>query len=125
MYIRRWNLVGLPLALCVSDVSVGSGRADSPKLATPDQARKAVERGLDFLRQDAVKWRTDRKCATCHHGTMTVWALSEAKAQGSSVAADALADLTKWTRERLDIIDKPRDTRPGWNMFNTPALRRM
>src|SRR5204863_10139700 len=25
-------------------------------------------------------------------------------------------------RERLQAIDKPRDTRPGWSMVNTPAL---
>ena len=61
-------------------------------------------------------------CATCHHGTMTVWALSEAKSQGYAVAAETLADVTKWTKERLESIDKPRDTRPGWSMVNTPAV---
>src|SRR5204862_1845910 len=31
-------------------------------------------------------------------------------------------DMEKWTKERLANIDKPRDTRPGWSMVNTPAL---
>src|SRR5262249_36578204 len=70
----------------------------------------------------AARWGADRQCATCHHGTMTVWALSEAKAQGYPVAAETLADMTKWTKERLKNIDKPRDTRLGWNMVNTPAV---
>ena len=55
------------------------------------EARKAVERGLAFLEADAAKWRKERKCATCHHGTMTVWALSEAKSQGYAVAAETLS----------------------------------
>jgi len=53
---------------------------------------------------------------------MTVWALSEAKSQGYPVAAESLADVSEWTTERLKDIDKPRDSRPGWNMVNTSAL---
>jgi hypothetical protein len=80
-------------------------------------------RGLDFLQKDAVKWRAERQCSTCHHGTMTVWALSEAKAQGYDVTAETFADNVKWTKDRLlERIDLPRDTRPGWSMVNTPAL---
>jgi hypothetical protein len=86
------------------------------------QARKTAERGLAFLENDAAKWRKERKCATCHQGTMTVWALSEARSQGYAVNGESLADVVKWTKERLQGIDKPRDTRPGWNMVSTPAL---
>jgi hypothetical protein len=110
------------LALCVLAVSAGSGRSEPPT-GTPEQGRKAVERGLDFLQKDAVKWRKDRGCSTCHHGTMTVWVLSEAKSQGYDVAAETLTDTVKWTKDRLlERIDLPRDTRPGWSMVSTPAL---
>ncbi len=89
----------------------------------PQQARKAVERGLEFLQKDVAKWRKDRECSTCHHGTMTVWALNEAKSQGYEVAAEDLAETVKWTKGRLlERIDLPRDTRPGWSMVSTPAL---
>jgi hypothetical protein len=93
-------------------------RADEPK---PD-AKKASERGLDFLVKDAAKWRKERECATCHHGAMTVWALCEAKKQGLAVDAENFSATVKWTKERLKDVDKPRDTRPGWNMVSTPAL---
>jgi hypothetical protein len=93
-----------------------------PAPATPEQSRKAVERGLEFLAKDAVAWRKDRQCATCHHGTMTVWAMSEAKARGFAIDDAAFAETVKWTKERLKDIDKPRDTRPGWKMVNTPAI---
>jgi len=111
------------LALGVSIFVAQPGRCDPPQAATPEQGRQAVERGLDFLQKDAVKWRADRQCSTCHHGTMTVWAQSEAKAQGYSVAAETRADTVKWTKDRLlERIDRPWDTRPGWSMVNTPAL---
>jgi hypothetical protein len=98
-------------------------RADEPKAATPQQARKAVERGLDFLQKDAAAWKKERQCSTCHHGTMTVWALAEARNSGYDVPADALKDAAKWTKDRLlERIDQPRDKRPGFSMVNTPAL---
>src|SRR5262249_27874817 len=110
-------------------VSLRSVQADDPKkpvpsetAVTPQQGRRAVERGLDFLQQDAAKWRKERECSTCHHGTMTVWALCEAKSQGYEVADETLKETVKWTKDRLEGIDKPRDTRPGWSMVNTPAL---
>lgn len=97
--------------------------ADPPAPATPQQGRAAVEKGLGFLRADAVKWRKERDCSTCHHGTMTVWAFAEAKARGYELPAGAFADNVKWTNDRvLERIDQPRDTRPGWSMVNTPAL---
>jgi hypothetical protein len=88
----------------------------------PDGAKKAVKRGLAFLQADAARWRAERKCASCHHGTMTVWALSEARSRGYPVDDETFRDLTDWARERLANIDKPRDTRPGWSMVNTPAV---
>jgi squalene-hopene/tetraprenyl-beta-curcumene cyclase len=102
---------------------------DAAKAGSPAQstcsiqaARTAAERGLAFLKADAEKWRKERKCASCHHGTMTVWAFAEAQGQGYPVDGEYLEDVAAWTEERLANIDKPRDTRPGWSMVNTPAV---
>ena len=82
--------VGLA-TLCALVPSVRPSHSGEPRpsllfrAAPPHQGRKAVERGLDFLQKDAAKWRKDRQCATCHHGTMTVWAFSEAKSQGYAI----------------------------------------
>src|SRR5262245_38216880 len=108
-------------AFCLLAVASRPASSAAPRPAA-SPGRKAVERAVSFLLKDAAEWRKERKCATCHHGTMTVWALSEARSHGYPVTAEALADVTKWTRERLSNIDKPRDTRPGWNMVSTPAV---
>ena len=111
---------------CVAITALGLLAAGAgppgPSMPAPERARRAAERGLAFLEKDAASWRKERKCASCHHGTMTVWALTEAKSQGYPVAGETLADVMKWTRERLGTIDQPRDTRPGWSMVSTPAL---
>jgi hypothetical protein len=122
---------GTPSAITVLVLLVAGTvpvRADGPVKEAREEtapaseaARKAVERGLAFLQADAAKWRKERKCASCHHGTMTVWALSEARSRGYAVEDETFRDVTKWTKERLENIDKPRDTRPGWSMVNTPA----
>lgn len=86
------------------------------------RAHRAIERGLAFLEQDAAKWRKELQCAACHHGTMTVWVYMEAKSRGYRIEAETIRDAVEWTKERLDRIDLPRDTRPGWSMLSTPAL---
>jgi len=115
----------VPLGVVTLLLTAGPLQARDKKTGpvNPDpKARAAAEHALGFLVADAAKWRKERECATCHHGTMTVWALSEAKIQGYKVDAANLADVAKWTKERLKDIDKPRDTRPGWNMVNSPAV---
>lgn len=115
-----------PLSIMIVLAALGVGPPkQGPPEAPPalDQGRRAVERGLVFLEKDAVKWREERICATCHHGTMTVWALSEAKNQGYTVDAKALADAIGWTKDRfVPRFSKPRDTRPGWNLVSVPAI---
>src|SRR5262249_50850226 len=64
-------------AICLFGVEAAWADEPAAKTPSPEQVRKAAERGLAFLEKDAAKWREERKCATCHHGTMTVWALSE------------------------------------------------
>jgi hypothetical protein len=118
------SLLILLLILCAKpSLSDGTEKKVSPQTTpTAQQPQPALERGLAFLVKDATQWKKERKCASCHHGTMTVWALSEAKSRGYAVSGETLADIVTWTKARLADIDKPRDTRPGFNMVNTQAL---
>jgi hypothetical protein len=100
----RFHTCSVLTVFCLLAGEASPTAADGPEkkviaatAPTPEQARKAIERGIAFLESDAVKWRKERNCATCHHGTMTVWALSQAKSQGYAVDWETLADMTEWT----------------------------
>ena len=87
-------------------------------------ARTAVERSLGFLEKDAVQWKSERKCATCHHGAMTVWTFNEAKQRGFPVKAEMLAEMAKWSKDRFlgPDLEKPRGKEPGYNVVGLAAI---
>lgn len=120
--------LGVVAALCLLSPSVPSAAADIPPKTDPtkpasEKAPLAVEKALAFLVKDTAKWRKERNCATCHHGVLTVSALSEAKSQGYSVAAEELSEITAWTRDHfVPRFSKPRDPRFGWNLVSMPAI---
>lgn len=99
------------LATCAEPAST------KPAPATPSQARSAVERALVFIEEDETRWRKKHNCATCHHGSMTVWALTEAMNCGYPVDEERLAEIAKYTKARFwDNVDKPRDEREGYKI---------
>ncbi|HVU88029.1 MAG TPA: prenyltransferase/squalene oxidase repeat-containing protein [Pirellulales bacterium] len=86
--------VGLPCA---------SALATEP--AAPVQGEDvnaAIDRGLAFLARDAVAWRDEHKCVSCHHASLIVCAMREAKLDGRAVDEPLLAELTKWIAESGD-----------------------
>lgn len=113
----------LAIVCVVCAANRASGADDAAGEKPQDDSRRAIERGLVFLEKDAAKWREERQCSTCHHGTMTVWAYMEARSRDYAVKPETIDDTIKWTKDRLlERIDLPRDTRPGWSMLSTPAL---
>ena len=110
---------GFSPALCDDTPSATPATA----VPTAQQARQTVERSLGFLEHDALKWRKEHECATCHHGTLTVWALNEAQHNGYEVKADLLKEMAEWTKARwVPEANKPRDTRPGWSFEHSRRL---
>lgn len=82
-----------------------------------------IYRALSFIQADAVKWRQEKNCSTCHHGTMTMWVQLEAKQKGFAVSSEEFDENVRWAKQRImERADLPRDTRPGWSMVNTPAI---
>lgn len=98
------------IALVALAVPLRAARAAEPQAAVARPPHKAVEQALEFLVKDNAKWRAERGCVTCHHGTMTVWALSEAKQQGYLVDAKVL-DETTWETKKAVVrrFSKPRE----------------
>ena len=61
-----------------------------------------IDRGLRFLVKDALAWRIEHNCVSCHHAGLVIWSMREAKQRGHAVDELVLSDLTKWVAESGD-----------------------
>jgi hypothetical protein len=85
----------------VAATLAGSAAADE-KRPKPGRIDAAIDRGLAFLTKDALAWKSEHKCASCHHASLVIWSMREAKHRGHSIDDAVLADLTKWVAESGD-----------------------
>jgi hypothetical protein len=76
--------------------ALGLAEGAAPQTSDVDAA---IGRGLTFLAKDALAWRDEHKCVSCHHASLVVWSMREAKASGYAVDEPFLTDLTKWVAE--------------------------
>lgn len=73
---------------------------DTPaKLPSVDAA---IDRGVGFLVKDALAWKASHNCVSCHHASLVIWALREARQSGHAVNETVLAELTRWVAESGD-----------------------
>jgi hypothetical protein len=61
-----------------------------------------IDRGLGFLVKDALAWKKEHNCASCHHAALVICSMREAKQSGHAVDEPVLAELTKWLAESGD-----------------------
>jgi hypothetical protein len=76
------------VALLALALTGSEGQSQEPKknsAATPAKVRQSIDRGLGFLARDAVEWKKEHDCSSCHHAAMVVWSMNEAKARGHAV----------------------------------------
>lgn len=78
------------LSMIASAQEVRPGRAE---------VDRTIDRGLEFLVKDALAWKKERNCASCHHAALVVCAMREAKQFGRTVDEPVLGDLAKWMAE--------------------------
>jgi squalene-hopene/tetraprenyl-beta-curcumene cyclase len=67
----------------------------------PD-VKATIDRGLAFLVKDALAWKEKYNCASCHHASLVIWSMREAKQRGHAVDEPVLAELAKWVAESGD-----------------------
>lgn len=81
-------------------IGLEGGAAPEPAaISTPDEARvrQAIENSVVYLQEEGLDWIRDRKCASCHHAPMMIWALNDARKRGFAVDQAALDEVTTWT----------------------------
>lgn len=84
-------------------VAILSGAASAQELRhKPADVDTTINRGLAFLVKDALAWKSEHNCVSCHHAALVVWSMREAKQRGHAVDEPVLAELTKWVAESGD-----------------------
>ena len=103
------------MRLAVSLIIVGVTSVAMAEDARPEPAavKATIDRGLGFLVKDALAWKEQYKCASCHHAGLVVWSMREAKQRGHAVDEPVLAELTKWIAEDLAGDPNPQAPAPG------------
>lgn len=100
-----------PGALGVTDMRLIAAAVVSliPAVASAQDARPkrvdvdvAIGRGIGFFVKDARAWKQEHDCASCHHASLVICALREARRFGHAVDEPVLAELTKWIAESGD-----------------------
>lgn len=111
------SLLAAVLLTCFLFAQPGVAVGGSPDVA------KSIDRGLEFLAKDAVAWKEEHHCVSCHHAGMVMWSMHEAKRQGHSTDEPLLAELTKWIAtsgdgrvgvERPAAVPKALNTKALW-----------
>ena len=75
------------------------GAALGQAVASAADTKEAIGRGTAFLAKDALQWKKDHSCVSCHHAALVGWALRDAKLKGHAVDESVLAEMTKWVAE--------------------------
>ena len=104
----RRSILRRVFAIALALIALSGGAAAAEPAA---DTCGAIDRGLAFLTKDSLAWKETRKCASCHHAPMTIWALSEARSRGFAIDEKALADLTAWAiakDDRARVYNEPR-----------------
>ena len=68
----------------------------------PSGVDSTIDRGLAFMAKDALAWKSEHNCVSCHHASLVVWSMREARRLGHAVDEPVLAEMTKWIAESGD-----------------------
>jgi Squalene-hopene cyclase N-terminal domain len=107
-------------AAVLAFVFVSNARPADPAADT----NKAIDQGLKFLAQEGLEWKAIRKCASCHHAPMTIWALNEAKKYGHRFDDKAVTALTNWVLAKDDPgkVNPKQPERKEVNVNQSPLM---
>jgi hypothetical protein len=49
-----------------------------------------------------MAWKDEHNCVSCHHASLVIWAMREAKHRGRTVDEPVMTELTRWVAESGD-----------------------
>jgi hypothetical protein len=105
---NAWGVIDLRSRLAFFIVLAVAGHVSSALTfagkTTPQrpETRPTIDRGVAFLVKDALAWKSQYKCASCHHASLVIWSLREAAGRGHRVDGAFLTEFTKWVADSGD-----------------------
>jgi hypothetical protein len=95
--LLAWGLMGMTHATLAGERAPQAAGGGALSDVGP-----AIERGLGFLVKDALAWKSQHHCVSCHHASLVIWSMREARQHGNAVDEPVLAELTKWVAQSGD-----------------------
>lgn len=97
----------LIIAIAALGFSSQWGRADE---AARDRLQKAIDGGLEIAQKGAANYPENRSCFSCHHQSLPMLAMAEARTFGAKIDADILEGQAVFThdfyKERTENVAK-------------------
>lgn len=82
--------------------------------ATAEQVQQTVARALGYMQTESGTWLKTRKCAACHHASLPLWSVLEARRQGYAVDETYVSETVAATLTSPDKLISSK-------LFNDPA----
>lgn len=81
--------LGLVILLALSAIA----SADEPAMGTRATIEAVIPPALRYLEKEALSWKAEMGCASCHHAPMMLWSCETAKSKGFTVNEEAVAEI--------------------------------
>jgi squalene-hopene cyclase-like protein len=113
---QRFAMHSGSIAVLAITLALSSVQAADKPAKEPDE-QEAVRRGLAYVEGKSMAWLRQRKCASCHHVPMMVWAQRDARLRGFKIDDKAMQEATDFllaADNRGNVVPSPAEPeRPG------------
>lgn len=109
--------------LCVP-ISLPTARA-AEMPGTPCDENEAIRKGLAYVEGKSLNWLRERKCASCHHVPMMVWAQRDARVRGFTIDEKGLREATDFLLapdDRARILPVAGEPEPPGSPYSLMAV---
>lgn len=112
----------MTIVLCVLTAATSASAADVPAKQSDEPA--AIRKGLAYVEAKSLAWLRQRKCASCHHVPLMVWAQRDARQRGFKIDEKGLQEATDHllaADNRAGIVPNPKEKEREGNGFSLMA----
>lgn len=116
------RIASTTIVLSVLVAAASATAADAPA-KQPDEPA-AIRKGLAYVEAKSLAWLRQRKCASCHHVPLMVWAQRDARQRGFKIDEQGLQEASDFmlaADNRANIVPNPKEKDREGNGFSLMA----